>query len=121
MFPRLVLLASSSSSLSSSSSAIRGGVLIRSSISRRRDEEGRDLRRRRLVFMSFMSWSFHATAFKSRMRLASVTRRLNRGSVARVRKVSLRILVYAGERPRWIRERYSSVGTDGISRRTSHK
>lgn len=54
---------------------------------------------------SLESCSFHATALRSRIRLASVTRRLKRGSVARVRKVSLRILVYSGERPRWIRER----------------
>lgn len=113
---RVVLLSTRTNS-SSSSSAMRGGVLINDSISRLRDEEGRDLRRR----LPFASWSFHATAFNSRIRLASVTRRLNRGSVARVRKVSLRILVYAGERPRWIRERYSSVGTGGISRRMSHR
>jgi hypothetical protein len=53
----------------------------------------------------FASWIFQAIALSSRIRLASVTRRLNSGSVARVRNVSLRIFVYAGERPRWMRER----------------
>lgn len=38
------------------------------------------------------SWRVQARAFKRRMRDASETRRLKRGSVARVRKVSLRIL-----------------------------
>lgn len=41
---------------------------------------------------SFASCSFQATALRRRMRLASLTRRRKRGSVARVRKVSLRIL-----------------------------
>jgi hypothetical protein len=39
--------------------------------------------------------------------------------VVRVLKVSLRILEYAGEAPRWMRPRYSSVGIIGVSRRTS--
>ena len=38
------------------------------------------------------SCSLHATAFRRRIREASLTRRLKRGSVARVRNVSLRIL-----------------------------
>jgi hypothetical protein len=54
---------------------------------------------------SFSSWSFQATAFRSRIRLASLTRRRNRGSVANVRNVSFRIFPYAGEAPRWISDR----------------
>jgi hypothetical protein len=54
---------------------------------------------------SFASCSFHATALRSLMRLASLTRRRNRGSVANVRKVSFRILEYAGDAPRWMRAR----------------
>jgi hypothetical protein len=46
------------------------------------------------------SCNFHATAFSNRIKLASVTRRLNSGSVASVRNVSFLILVYAGDRPR---------------------
>lgn len=38
------------------------------------------------------SCSLHAMAFKRRIREASLTRRLKRGSVASVRNVSLRIL-----------------------------
>lgn len=38
------------------------------------------------------SCSVHARALRRRIREASLTRRLKRGSVARVRKVSLRIL-----------------------------
>ena len=44
------------------------------------------------VRVSRASWSFHATALRRRMRLASLTRRRKSGSVVRVRKVSLRIL-----------------------------
>lgn len=55
---------------------------------------------RRSARSIFASWSFHATALRRRMRLASLTRRRKRGSVARVRKVSLRILEYAGDAPR---------------------
>jgi hypothetical protein len=54
---------------------------------------------------SFASWSFQAIAFSRRIRLASLTRRRNRGSVVRVRKVSFRILAYAGEAPRWMSPR----------------
>ena len=39
------------------------------------------------------SWSFQAMALRRRMSEASLTRRLNSGSVARVRNVSLRILL----------------------------
>lgn len=108
----------STSSSPSFSSTISGGALIRSSIARFWDSD------RVCLFGGFgflASCILHATAFNSRIRLASVTRRLKRGSVARVRNVSLRILVYAGDRPRWMRERYSSVGSGGISRRTSHR
>lgn len=52
---------------------------------------------------SLVSWSLQAIALSKRMRLASLTRRRNRGSVVRVRKVSFRILEYAGEAPRWMR------------------
>ena len=38
------------------------------------------------------SWRVHAVAFRTRVMDASVTRRLNRGSVARVRKTSSEIL-----------------------------
>ncbi|KAJ4413693.1 CDC16 protein [Gnomoniopsis sp. IMI 355080] len=38
------------------------------------------------------SWSFQAMAFSNRIREASLTRRRKRGSVVKVRKVSLRIL-----------------------------
>jgi hypothetical protein len=78
------------------SSAMLGGVLTRSSFVDRRDIDGRTFGR----FLFFPSRSFHATALSKRIRLASVTRRLNNGSVASVRNVSLRIFVYAGERPR---------------------
>ena len=53
----------------------------------------------------FASCKRHAIALSRRMREASLTRRLKRGSVARVRKVSFRILEYAGEGPRWMSER----------------
>ena len=45
-----------------------------------------------LMRASYASVSFQATAFKTRVRLFSVTRRRKSGSVARVRNVSLRIL-----------------------------
>lgn len=95
----LVVVVGLRSSMNGSFSAILGGVLKRRSFSRRRVDS------RREMGVVFSSWSRHATALSSRIRLASVTRRLKRGSVARVRKVSLRILVYSGERPRWTRER----------------
>jgi hypothetical protein len=76
------------SSMKGSSSAILGGVLMRRSLSRLR-EDGRCER----AGAVFASCSFQATALRSRIRLASVTRRLKSGSVASVRKVSLRILV----------------------------
>ena len=46
------------------------------------------------------SCSLHAMAFKRRIKLASLTRRRNNGSVVSVRNVSLRIFEYAGEAPR---------------------
>ena len=49
-----------------------------------------------------MSVIRQAVAFRSRVMEASVTRRLKSVSVARVRKTSLLILAYWGERPRWI-------------------
>jgi hypothetical protein len=53
------------------------------------------------------------------MRLASLTLRLKRGSVASVRKVSFRIFEYAGDAPRWMRARYESVSSTGALRRMS--
>jgi len=64
-------------------------------------------------FSSFASCNFHATALRRRIKDASLTRRRKSGSVARVRKVSLRILEYAGEAPRWMRARYASVSRTG--------
>lgn len=70
-----------------------------SDIGGKASEENRFERRARLLVaevsddLVFRSFIFHATAFSSRIKLASVTRRLKRGSVASVRKVSLRILV----------------------------
>lgn len=101
-----------SSDSSKGSSAILGGGSITGS----RLREGREP-----VLPYLASCSFHATAFSNRLRLASVTRRLKRGSVASVRNVSLRIFEYAGERPRWTRSRYSSVGRGGISSRASQR
>jgi hypothetical protein len=51
------------------------------------------------------SCSLHAIALSRRIRLASLTRRRKSGSVVRVRKVSLRILEYAGDAPRCISDR----------------
>lgn len=68
---------------------------------------------------SFASCSFQATAFNRRMRLASLTLRRKRGSVANVRKVSFRILEYAGDAPLWMRARYESVSRTGALRRMS--
>lgn len=58
-----------------------------------------------LARSSRASCSFHAIAFSSRIRLASLTRRRKSGSVVSVRKVSLRILEYAGDAPRCMRDK----------------
>ncbi|KAI7165246.1 hypothetical protein KC349_g279 [Hortaea werneckii] len=52
-----------------------------------------------LTRASLASCSFHAIAFSTRVRLFSVTLLRKSGSVVSVRKVSLRILAYAGEAP----------------------
>ena len=52
--------------------------------------EGDDVERE--AASTLASCSFQATALRRRISEASLTRRLKRGSVARVRKVSLRIL-----------------------------
>lgn len=100
MFVLLVAVAEAAAGVSnSSSSAMLGGALTRGSLSCFRDGDaiGRPAASRLQFFASCI---FHATALSSRIRLASVTRLLNRGSVASVRNVSFRILAYAGERPR---------------------
>ncbi|KAI6875727.1 hypothetical protein KC323_g290 [Hortaea werneckii] len=61
-----------------------------------------------LTRASLASWSFHAIAFNTRVRLFSVTRLRKRGSVVSVRKVSLRILAYAGEAPWRTRSRFAT-------------
>ena len=63
---------------------------------------------------------FHAVALSNRTSELSVTRRLNRGLVLKVRNVSSQIFAWADEGPRRVSSRYASVDMGAAFKRMSH-